>query len=464
MTTNMFMSPNSESSSYDAYGRARVASPYVLFDASQTSTFDCQKLWDAVIWDDAASELPGGDPGGSPAVSPFIINGHITGPSGSFIGDPTYGVDINTRMVPISLENTYSASRAIIQTKEYFPIFSGRSGFVCYSGVFSPQTTPINQDVAIVIRTNVSGSVDDATYRFPQALWNQNTFLAGDGTDKNPSKVILDFTKMQNLQIDMAVPTGEIRMGFAVNGKFHLAHKFGTTNVSNVPLMQTFNLPVRYEISNQTNRATSRCGYFDWKNGVFLEVADDFVGGNAKIWMKEASVISEGGQSPGLYQNDATRTTSVALPSSDVYTAIMAIRPKILFNGIENRTRLFPTTISVATSGNNPVNIAYRRGGVISGGTWDPVSPTKSYELNVGAGSPITIAGGHDAEGLAIPPGGGSTGAAATSGQVDYRTANLLSKVDNHVTLQKPLTMIARAPQGVANLDICVLNNAELYF
>lgn len=473
MSTSTHLVPNNTSPSYDLTGRSRVGGLKRIFDSSQTTVSDTQKLYSYKIIN-AANQESAADPA-TPAVPPYFappsVGGFIdtaTTGDGCFIGVAPSGIDQNTRMLPISLDNNYEFARSIAQTKEYFLIPTGQAGLVKASGVFSPQVVPQSEEAFLVFRTNTSGTVDDNTIgvtKFPQSTWSENTFLGGaDLTNgKNKSGIVLDFTKMQCLEVEFASADGSIRVGFAIGGTIHYAHRIHTTNRIAVPLTQSYNLPIRQEISRQGTKAVSRVGYFDWKNGIFLEIQDDFVGGLAKTWMKEHSVFSEAGETRGTYQNDAPRVTSFVVVDDGDYHPILSIRPKLVFNGLENRVRLFPTTISFAVSGNNPLYTAYRRGGLISGGTWSSISDTKSWEINVGAVSPIVLVGGHDAEGIAIPPGGGGTGSQATSGTLDYLTGNFLSKVDNYVELQKPLTLIAKAPSGNATVQIAVLNNSESY-
>jgi len=103
--------------------------------------------------------------------------------------------------------------------------------------------------VNLVVRTSTSGSPSDAN-SVAQASWNIDTF-DGSGGPGNPSKVLLDLTKVQLFFIDFAwLGTSRVRCGFVINGILYYAHQFFSANVGTLAYMANPNLPIRYEISN----------------------------------------------------------------------------------------------------------------------------------------------------------------------------------------------------------------------
>lgn len=440
-----------DSYSIDAYGRSRVSSEDTVFNSTQTNTFDCQKMFDFGIWDDPNSYIPYQTPGSSFTPSPFVVGAFASGINGSYIGVSPSGIDQDKRMVPLGLSEIYSDAKLIIQSKEYIPLPAGKSGFLKCSGVYAPQTASEPSFKRFVIRSSATGSTIDTVYE--QADWNIDK-MDGSG----PSKVNIAFRNLNTLVADFQNSCGRIRFGFMINGRPIYCHEVQTTNVLPHPIMQTFSLPARIELSNQGGLATCRAGLFDMKNGLFLETKDDFVGGFATVWMKDWSVNVEGGGVAGLFQNDASRLTSVAVGASP--TPLVSIRPKTTFNSLENRSILFPTTISVAASGNNPVYVYFNRGGIVSGGTWVGTDNTKSYEIN---NTVTSITGGHNAGGIAIPPASGNSGTPANAGRLNYKAVNVMSRIDEQLILIKQLTLVAVAPDGPAAIDVCTINNGENY-
>lgn len=90
--------------------------------------------------------------------------------------------------------------------------------------------------------------------RVPQSQFNRDTI---DG--KGPSGYNIDVTKMQMLGIQYTwYGAGFIDfMVRGVDGNFVFAHRFKQNNINDESYMRTGNMPVRYEISNETIHAVS---------------------------------------------------------------------------------------------------------------------------------------------------------------------------------------------------------------
>lgn len=129
-----------------------------------------------------------------------------------------------------------------------------------YNGIFLEQNG--TTDVALVVRSNVSGSVVDT--RVVQTDWNMNKFdgYVGTADDVDHEKTeVLDLSKAQVMIIDFAwLGTGSVRVGFATDDSYLYAHIFGHPNLIGSVYMATPNLPVRYEITSTTSTdATLEC-------------------------------------------------------------------------------------------------------------------------------------------------------------------------------------------------------------
>ena len=147
-----------------------------------------------------------------------------------------------------------------------------------------------------------------------------------DGT--GPSGVTLDFTKTQQLRIDLQwLSNGRIRMCWDINGAVVLAHEFLTANVTSAPSLTTANLPIRWLMTNTSAPASAKtmqaiCTAVATEGGDETELGHPFTGGNGVT----------------------TRTVST------VPYPICSIRPNATLNSITNRVKVRLESIEVLTS------------------------------------------------------------------------------------------------------------------
>jgi hypothetical protein len=163
---------------------------------------------------------------------------------------------------------TTLGSKVYRETKKIFPYQPGKSLQVLQTFVFSPAKTNLRQragyfsrqngfyleqdgtNVYFVKRSYVTGSVVET--RIPQSEWNVDT-LDGNG----PSDIVLDLSKAQILFSEYEwLGVGSVRLGFAIDGYFIIAHQFNHANLISSVYITTASLPVRYEIEN-TGTTTS---------------------------------------------------------------------------------------------------------------------------------------------------------------------------------------------------------------
>jgi len=207
-----------------------------------------------------------------------------------------------------------SGKKVVRETYRVFSYQPGKSLFTLNSFAFAPQVEGLRQRVGLfgesngvflendgtgnylVIRSNVSGTPSDAN-KVSQANWNVDPF---DGT--GPSGVDLNTSKANLFWLDIEwLGVGDVRCGFVVDGKFHVAHQFHNTNVNTGVYMTTATLPLRYEIETVS------------ADGVHV--------------MKQicSSVMSEGGYERRALRKVITRTADIAT-STSAYTPIIAYR------------------------------------------------------------------------------------------------------------------------------------------
>lgn len=183
--------------------------------------------------------------------------------------------------------------RSVSQSRQYCNYQPGKSLLIMMSFVFNTDTSTSDDyllrvgyyddsnglflqfdgndsdPVSVVLRSNklTDTSITDTVYT--QSIWNMDKL---DGTGN--SGIILDFTKAQLLIIDLEwLSVGRVRFGFVCYGRIIYCHQITNVNSLSGPYMYTANLPVRYEIVNNSS-------------------------GLAKLTQICSTVISEGGYKP----------------------------------------------------------------------------------------------------------------------------------------------------------------------
>lgn len=288
-------------SAVDAFGRLRISNPHTLFDSSH-------RYGDNGRW--------------ATFAGPGCTAGHI--PDESSIGMIVNG----------------GANKVVRESYRVFSYQPGKSLLTLNSFVFATPVTGLRQRVGLfstsngvflendgddnyfVLRSNVSGTPSDAN-KVSQANWNVDKF---DGT--GPSGVTLDVSKANLLWIDVEwLGVGDVRCGFVVDGKFHLAHQFHNTNRNTGVYMTTATLPLRYEIETVAT------------------------GGVHQMKQICSTVMSEGG-----YERRATRR--VVIRSADIAASTTAYTPIIAYrlNGNQDAV-IVPDSFQVYTGGSSNFEI-----------------------------------------------------------------------------------------------------------
>lgn len=341
-----------DTASVDAFGRLRVSDPFTLHESQLN--FNLQPL----IWND---DLTGG-------------------------GSITHLSNESSAKMEVT---TASGDKVIRQTKSYYRYQAGKSQLIEMTGVLGIKKAGVvsrmgyfdddnglffeqdENNLKIVRRTKTSGSVVDNTVN--QSEWNLDK-MNGD----EPSRVTIDVSKVQIYVIDFQwLGSGRIRFGFAIDGVVYYCHEeLMANNISNV-YMSFPNLPVRYEIENVATTVS-----------------------NTELKQICSTVVSEGGFENGhLRFNVSNETTGVSVGNT-AHTAVLAIRPKLLFNSIVNRGLVIPESFSVVAVGNN-CHFDLQQGTIL-GGTpvWNSVDDDSLVEYSVN--NAITTQGRAIAGGYAL--------------------------------------------------------------
>ena len=228
---------------------------------------------------------------------------------------------------------TTSGSKVYRETKKVFPYQPGKSLQVLQTFVFAPAKTNLRQragyfsrqngfyleqdgtNVYFVKRSYVTGSVVET--RIPQSEWNVDT-LDGNG----PSDIVLDLSKAQILFSEYEwLGVGSVRLGFAIDGYFIIAHQFNHANLITSVYITTASLPVRYEIENTGTTASAST-------------------------MKQVciSVVSNGGYFKSTNPRSALRTSTTIATTLYPLIAIRMVSGKTDSVIVPSVFSLFPTT------------------------------------------------------------------------------------------------------------------------
>ena len=289
----------------DAFGRLRVSEPYSLFDSQNRYAIDNQ-------FDTAT--VTGGSTTYLPNESSVRLD--VTTASGAEVVRQSYRSMLYQPGKGLLALMTFVMNVPKANLRQRVGYFGTQNGLYFELTGASPGTK------AFVLRTYISGSVDNTTRRVEQADWNGDKL---DGT--GPSGLTLDLTKPQILWMDFEwLGVGNVRCGFIINGLYIICHTYQTANVTGTSVyMTTAILPVRYEITNTAATASSSS-------------------------MKQicSSVISEGGLEPASINHVAQRTTSLVgigttlVPLVSIRLASTALGAIVLPSSI----KVLPTSLS----------------------------------------------------------------------------------------------------------------------
>ena len=221
---------------------------------------------------------------------------------------------------------------AVRQSHRYHPYVPEKSHKITSTYVMGTGTT-----IALVVRSSTSGSPVDTVIE--QKDWNVDR-LDGKATQTNPSRLILDFTKIQIQKIDFQwLGAGRVRYGFSIGGKLIKVHEINNANEADVVYMKTPTLPIRYKIYRSGDDVIKEVGYGDDLNGLFIRYTGPYADSDKQLEEICSSVVSEGGYTlPGLEFSVSTQIVPKAVTDTEAIP-VLAIRLKNNYPaGQPNRT------------------------------------------------------------------------------------------------------------------------------
>ena len=318
----------------DAFGRLRVSQPYTLFDSQNRYAVDNQ--FDT-------STATGGTL--TYLANEATASMNVTSTSGSEVVRQTFRT------------MTYQPGKGLLVLAT-FVMATAKTNLRQRCGYFGTQNGLFfqlnNTTKSFILRTYISGSVDDTTRKVDQSAWNGDKL---DGT--GASGLTLDLTKPQILWMDFEwLGVGNVRCGFIINGQYIVCHTYQTANVTGTSVyITTAILPVRYEITN--TGATS---------------------GSSSLKQICSSVISDGGLEPTSIDHVAIRTTAktgvgtTLLPLVSIRLASTALGAVVL-----------PSAVKVIPTSADNFEIQLVKNATLTGASYSAVASDANVEFDVAA-------------------------------------------------------------------------------
>lgn len=353
----------------DAFNRLKVSNPFTLFD-SQHRYVDNGK-WSTVLANSGtATHRP----------NESVMDLTVTGTSGSKVVRET------KRVFP------YQPGKSLLVLNT-FVFAAGRTGlrqrvgyFGTNNGIYLEQS---NNVIYLVLRTSVSGSVDE-TNKVAQSSWNGDKL---DGTGETGRTI--DFTKGNIMWMDIEwLGVGDVRVGFIVDGRPIVAHTFHNDNLRSTTYMTTAVLPLRQEIENTATTGVASTA----KQICASVISDGGYEGFSRRYNVATNTTAINAGNTGTYipllsiKLNSSRLDAVVLPSdlSLISTSNTWVHYKVVFNGT------FSSTPAWSTHSNGTVDYYVHDGSIsltgytdiagdyINNGGSANISPANSFNFQLG--------------------------------------------------------------------------------
>jgi hypothetical protein len=322
----------------DAFGRLRVSSPYTLFDSQNRYAADNQ--FDTSI-------VSGGST--SYLANEATVQMTVNTTSGAEVVRQSFRSMTYQPGKSLLVLATFQAATAKTNLRQRIGYFSTQNG------VYFQVNNTTN---SFVLRTYISGSVDDTTRKVDQSSWNGDKL---DGT--GASGLTLDLTHPQILWMDFEwLGVGSVRCGFIIDGQYIVCHTYNTANVyGNSVYMTTAILPIRYEI---TNTGTTS--------------------GTSNLKQICSSVVSEGGLEQTSIEHVATMTTSTSGSFlTTTYKPLVSIRLASTSLGAV----VLPYNVNFLPTTTDNYQIALIKNGTLTGASYSAVSSDTNVEFDISSTS-----------------------------------------------------------------------------
>ena len=321
----------------DAFGRLRVSEPYTMFDSSNRYAVDNQFDTSTVT-------------GGSTTFLPneAAVRMDVTTASGAEVVRQSYRSMLYQPGKGLLVLATFVMNAAKANLRQRVGYFGTENGLYFEVTGAAPGTN------AFVMRTYISGSVDNTTRRVEQSAWNGDKL---DGT--GPSGLTLDLTKPQILWFDFEwLGVGSVRCGFIINNQYIVCHTYQTANVYGTSVyMTTAILPIRYEITNTAATATAS----------FLKQIC-------------SSVMSEGGLEPASIDHVAVRPTALTSVGT---TLVPLVSIRLLSTALG--AVVLPSAVKVIPTSADSFEIQLVKNATLTGASYSAVPSDANVQFDIAA-------------------------------------------------------------------------------
>lgn len=329
----------------DGFGRIRTSQPFNLSASSHRYADNGQ--WSTLTAFGGTATFNANE---------GLIDLAIGTSSGAKVYRETYRVHHYQPGKGFLVKTTFTLSPAKENLRQRVGLFNGHSGIFLEKGA-------TENSLCFVKRSSVSGSLVETKisrlgglYGVGDTGWNIDK-MDGNG----PSGLTLDAVKSQIMFIDLEwLGVGSVSLGFMVNRKFVLCHRFDHSNIITGTYMATACLPVRYEIENvgiteSPSTLKQICSTVESEGGYELIGAANGI----SVPIASPTVLSVAGT---YYPVASIRLKSSRLDAIAILTSLSVM-------GTGNNEFFHWKLI------NNPE---------IAGGSWNDVSPESPLEYNLG--------------------------------------------------------------------------------
>ncbi len=316
----------------DAFGRARVSTPFTVFDSSH-------RYRDNGLWDTETSN------GGAATFSANegLINLSVNATANSEVIRETSTVFSYQPGKSLQILNTFVMNAAKEDLRQRVGYFGAQNGIYLELD---------GSDLYFVKRSYNSGNVINT--RVHKDDWNLDN-LDGLG----PSGFTLDITKAQIMFIDIEwLGVGSVRCGFVIDGQFVHVHSFHHANLITSTYMTTASLPLRCEIRN-----------------------NDATGSSSTLKQICTTVISEGGyELRGSQQSIGTPITATkSLATAGTYYPVVSIRLK----STALDAVVIPTAVSVMGVGTGIYEWRITENATVTTSSWTDAGADSAVEYTL---------------------------------------------------------------------------------
>jgi len=399
--------------SVDAFSRLRVSQPFTLFDSQHR--YQENDKWSTLT-------ATGGTHHHMPNESSIHMRIGLT--AGSLVYRET------KRVFPYQPGKSLLNLNTFVMNTPHQNLRQRVGYFGEKNGVYFEQD---GLTAYMVIRSNVTGTVDNTTRRIQQTNWNGDTF-DGNGA----SGRVLSVTGANIFWTDVEwLGVGDVRTGFFVDGRPVIAHTFHNDNINPTTYMTTAVLPIRYEIESIGTGITGTVGGQGITGATMKQIC--------------STVMSEAG-----YEGFSRRSnvSTDGIPRTSISTTNMIPLISIRLNQNRLDSVVVPSNISaLITSSNNAAGtrtVEYRilQNASISGASWQ-THPIGNVDYDLSATS---LTGGTDIIGGFFD----STGSLiiSTINDFNFQLGRTQTSITGSTGTSDVLTVAMRAFQS--NTDISV--------